>query len=80
MQSFHLNLPISLPIFLNLSVPSSAEVRSAILVDDKTDKRAEYVEEEGDKKGEGMKDVDDPDRGAADWDVENCDKFPEEKG
>jgi len=69
-------LTISLPIFLHLSVPSSAEVRSAILVDNKTDKGAEDVEKEGDEKGEGVEDIDDPDRGAAGWNVEDGDKFP----
>lgn len=76
MQIFHLNLAISFPIFLHLGVPSSAEIRPAILVNDKTDKRPEDVEEEGDKKGQGVEDIDYPDSGAAGWDVENCDKFP----
>jgi len=45
-------LVISFSFLLDLPVPSSAEVGSAILVDNEANKRAENVEKEGDKKRE----------------------------
>ena len=70
---------ISFSFLFDLPVPSSAEIWSAILVNNEANQRAENEEKEGDKQRERMEYIDNPYCSAAHWYLENGDKFSEEK-